>query len=474
MVAANQHGLTWLAQPQVNNEKGIFGNGMLHAGSPFCLNVLKGRFFFVLALWACVGCLCCPGPGYAEDFSFELEEFEKKSLEMGGYMEMKWEHFNLNQGGAVASLNRYDDPAASVDRLTGSLLFNGSYVKGLSTVNWLLKALGSWQEDDWVDSTDVFEAYVALKPTDNLNGSLGKKSYKWGKGYAWNPVGFINRPKDPSNPEEALEGFITAEGEYIKSFSGNLRNMALTTVLLPVAEEVNEDFGELDNLNLAAKLYLLYLDTDLDFLFYTGNSRSTRFGADFSRNITTNFEIHGEYAFFPGLEKVFLEEDGTTAWKKESTHSQLLGIRHLTDFNLTTILEYYHNGGGYSEEELADFYDLVEQGMAQYNQQGLDNLLQQAQKLGQQGYTRPNLGKDYLYSRFSFKEPLETLYFTAALTAICNLDDQSYSITPELLYTGFTNWELRLRFSLLGGEAHSEYGGKLNDNKLELRVRWFF
>jgi hypothetical protein len=31
----------------------------------------------------------------------------------------------------------------------------------------------------------------------------GKKVVKWGKGYAWNPVAFVDRPKNPEDPEEA-------------------------------------------------------------------------------------------------------------------------------------------------------------------------------------------------------------------------------------------------------------------------------
>ena len=57
---------------------------------------------------------------------------------------------------------------------------------------------------------------------------------------------------------------------------------------------------------------------------------------------------------------------------------------------------------------------------------------------------------------------------------VINLDDKSYSISPEMVYTGFTNWELRLRFSYLNGGTSTEYGEKMNSNKLELRLRYFF
>lgn len=43
-----------------------------------------------------------------------------------------------------------------------------------------------------------------------------------------------------------------------------------------------------------------------------------------------------------------------------------------------------------------------------------------------------------------------------------------------MLYTGFTNWELRLRLTFLQGGNPSEFGEKQNENKLELRVRYHF
>lgn len=410
----------------------------------------------------------------AEDFTFEVDEFEKKALEAGGYAELKWEHFNFNDTGALSLLNGDDEPDDTLDRLSGTLQLSGSYVKGIGSLYWLLNGSGYLTEDEWDDSADLFEAYATLTPTDNLNGSLGKKAYKWGKGYAWNPVGFINRMKDPNNPDEALEGFVTAEMELIKSFDGNLQNLALTAVVLPVDDDINEDFGMQEGFNLAAKLYLLYLDTDIDLLFLTGDTRSSRFGVDFSRNITTNFEIHGEYGYSDNLTKTYVDQDGNAYGHEDSYHSYLLGIRHLTSFNLTSIIEYYHNGTGYTSDELQEFYKLIDSGATQYEETGLDTILDKARKLGQQGYTRPFLGTDYLYARFSLKEPWDILYFTPALTAIYNLDDHSITLTPELLYTGFTNWEIRLRFSMLYGEEYSEYGEKLNQNKLEARVRWFF
>lgn len=79
-----------------------------------------------------------------------------------------------------------------------------------------------------------------------------------------------------------------------------------------------------------------------------------------------------------------------------------------------------------------------------------------------------------LYLKASQKEPFGIVYFTPALTLTHNLDDGSWSLTPELLYTGITNLDLRLRAAWLHGKPGSEFGGKPNARKLELRLRAYF
>jgi hypothetical protein len=82
--------------------------------------------------------------------------------------------------------------------------------------------------------------------------------------------------------------------------------------------------------------------------------------------------------------------------------------------------------------------------------------------------------RDYLYARVSRKEPFDILYFTPAATSIINLNDGSFSLSPELLYTGITNLELRLKVTVLEGGRFSEFGEKQNNYRLELRARYFF
>ncbi|RUM43464.1 MAG: hypothetical protein DSY80_05570, partial [Desulfocapsa sp.] len=430
----------------------------------FCLLVAVLLFIF-------------PGYGQADDdFSFTLDEIEKKPLQWGGYTELKFEHLDSNQDGVLSILNAPNEQPATIDRFSPGIQIDGSYGKGMGSFNWLLKAGGRQDNYGWTDYADIYEAYGRIKANKNSTVDLGKKAYKWGKGYAWNPVGFINRPKDPNDPQEALEGYITAELDLIKSFTGmhSLDNMALTTVLLPVYDTINDEFGTENNVNFAAKLYLLYRDTDIDLLLYTGNSRSTRFGADFSKNIRTNFEIHGEAAYVLDEKKILLEEDGSSNFERGNRFNTLLGLRYLSESDLTTIMEYYYNGNGYTKEQRELFYHYVDNGTVDPSDAEKNTFLQRARELSMRGYGKPSVGRNYLYAKFTQKEPFDILYFTPALTTIINLDDGSTSLTPEIAYTGITNLELRLRFSLLIGGSFSEFGEKLSSNKVELRLRYFF
>lgn len=63
-------------------------------------------------------------------------------------------------------------------------------------------------------------------------------------------------------------------------------------------------------MNFGGKFYLLLYDTDIDFIFLTGSGVKSRYGIDFSTNITSNFEIHGEYAYIKKFKKKLLNKEG--------------------------------------------------------------------------------------------------------------------------------------------------------------------
>ena len=410
----------------------------------------------------------------AETFTFDASAFEKKPFELSGYVELKYQYFDLNQDGAIYLINFYDDPRSHINETTFTLKPTGKLRYGDASLNFRAHVEGTYEsrDDDWLARFD--ELYGSYKPNPRLTLDLGKIALKWGKGYAWNPIAFVERVKDPNDPELAREGFGMALADVIRNFEGPLRTVAFTPLVLPANEDINSDFGTGSHINVAAKLYLLYYDTDIDFAFLSNGSRSGRYGFDFSRNLATNLEIHGEWAHIEDTQRSVVTASGTTTVVREDAQSYLLGLRYLSAQDTTYILEYYRNGPGLTEDEMQSFVQFVDNAYAQYLVTGNDAVLSRARSVAQGGYGRPNPGQKYLYLRVTQKEPFDILYFTPALTVIANASDWSTSITPELLYTGFKDIELRLRGIFLTGGPGTEFGERQNTSRIEFRARLYF
>jgi hypothetical protein len=399
----------------------------------------------------------------AEEFSFDASEFEKKPFEFGGYLELKADRAWLNPSGSFYKLNGLD--RSTLDRSTATLKLNAKLTQGIASLN--LRASAEVRRDaltsERIERFD--EAYVSFKPDPGFTLDAGKIALKWGKGYAWNPVGFVERMKDPNDVELAREGFTMVTADFIRNFDGDLKTLAFTPVLLPVGNGRNSDFGQPNHLNAAAKLYLLYKDTDIDFTWLSSGSRTARFGVDFSRNLTSNFEIHGEWARIRDFELRSIDAAGNISAITRDVTSVLIGLRYLTENDTTWIAEFYRNGTGYTESQLADFHALVDSSNAV--------LFNKAKQISP-AYAHANAGERYAYLRVSQKEPFDIVYFTPSITVIANLADGSYSLTPELLYTGITNLDLRLRATWLKGGGGTEFGEKQNARRLELLARFYF
>ncbi len=426
-------------------------------------------------LWPFVLLASAAGAQAAEEYSFDASAFEKKPLELNGYVQLKQERFALNRSGALYKLTYFGQPQRDdLDRSTGTMQLAGKLRQGIGTFDF--RTNSDFQRDQLARdrSNSVFEAAYSVRPDPGLTMEAGKRAMRWGKGYAWNPIGFVERPKDPNDPQLSREGYGMADADLIFSPGGALQTVAFTPVLLPVGKDMNSDFGASGHLNPAAKLYLLYRDTDIDFAWQGKGSRPARYGLDFSRNLVSNFEIHGEWARILKFPKPVTDASGQVTTETRDATSYLAGLRYLTAGDTTYIAEYYRNGTGYSAAEADQFYQLVDAAFAQLAQTGNGALVQKALSLSQGSYGRPNPGQDYIYFRAQQKDALGILYFQPAIFAIMNRQDRSYQIAPELSYTGTNNTELRLRIFMLHGRSSTDFGEKANSRKLELYVRYYF
>ncbi|MBA4392181.1 MAG: hypothetical protein C0407_01380 [Desulfobacca sp.] len=426
-------------------------------------------------------CLIFPGPVFpeetkAEEYRFDASETEKKPTHFGGYLEAMPILFGLDRNASLYKLNYYNRSiGVTTPEYGGPLQLEGGLEKGLT--RFYFKSNTSYTKNYAGEKSNslLFEGYASLKPSPTFIAEVGKKTLNWGKGYAWNPAAFLDRQKNPDDPELAREGFVVATLDYTKSWEGQaLKTFSFTPVLMPVYSGINDEFGATGLMNFASKFYFLWYDTDIDFMFLTGGSKPTSYGLDFSRNISTNLEVHGEFSWINNFTKTSIDSNGNPTQTTTNAVNALLGLRYLTAQDTTYILEFYRNGQGYSSREMTDFFSFIDKGYSQYTQTGNAAQLNRAANLLQGAYGKMTPETQYLYFRVSQKEPFDILYFTPAVTMIANLEDKSFSLTPEFLYTGITNLELRLRTGFISGARGTEFGDKPNDYRVDFRIRYYF
>ena len=328
-------------------------------------------------------------------------------------------------------------------------------------------------DDHWAGEVMLEEAFASWRPEPWFTTEVGKKVLKWGKGYAWNVVSFASRPKNVDDPDQTREGYVLAYADAIFSYQGPLKTFAVTPVVVPVLDRVNAGLASGDSLLYGGKLYFLLYDIDIDVMAMAGENYDTGLGMDFATNITDNFAIHGEMAVRLGYEKNLISKEGVVSQERYDAFSFLVGMRYLTETDTTFLIEYYHNGEGYTGSELSSYYDYVHDAYDLYMDTGNAAALNNSKKVSSY-YNKSSVGQDYLYFRVTQKEPFDILYLTATMTVIANLDDKSLSLNPELSYMLTSNLELRPRAIIPVGSDDTEFGNKLNSARAELRFVYYF
>lgn len=410
---------------------------------------------------------------WADEFTFDSAEFDKKTFEFSGYLEQKEEGLKMRSDSPGFKL-AYPGKEQRNHLLRNTTTLELSGKLNLDPIVVDMRAQAFHANDQLVSASDrgtVMDGGVRWSAGPGLTVDVGKRVQRWGKGYAWSPVGFIERPKDSSDPQSSREGFVMASTEWTRSFGGPVSTVGISGFVVPTDENLNEDFGTEKYLNPAAKLYLLAWDTDIDFLWRGKGAKPQSVGVDFSRNFGSALEVHGEWARFLDAPRNTVSDIGVTQTGKTNYNSWLLGLRYLTQSEVTWIVEYYRNGNGYHAGELDDYYTFLDTALANGAAPALET---KARKVAQSGYGRSNPGKDYLYAKASVSEPFGWVYGTASLTAMTNLNDHSWQLTPEIAYTGFNNVEIRARALFLQGASHTEFGEKTASRRVEVYARFFF
>ena len=142
-----------------------------------------------------------------EEHTFDLSEIEKKAFQFGGYLEFRPVLFGSDKNSWLYKLKFYDlEEGETIAEYNFNALLDASYEKGIIKAKIRTNTDITKSFSGWSHNTTLFEAFLSVKPSLSFHFDIGKKRMRWGKGYAWNPVAFIDRPKNPNDPELALEG----------------------------------------------------------------------------------------------------------------------------------------------------------------------------------------------------------------------------------------------------------------------------
>lgn len=408
---------------------------------------------------------------FAQDYSFDFEEFEKKSYEYVGNLRIQSDFSKLNNSSNLYKLSFLNKKDKNYwDSYLTSLQLKGSYEISKFKFSADIKDKITYNtNNEFENNFSIYESFLNTDISANFDFQIGKKSVKWGKGYIWNPVSFVGRQKDINDVDAGLEGFWMFKLNYVKSLSGILQNFSISPVIIPATKEINEDFSNEENVSFILSNYFLIADTDFDSYIFFENTKFIKFGFDFSRNIIANWEIHAEYVFEKDVTQNSLNLDFIVETKTDDSNNYLLGTRILFETNTTFFLEYFHNDTGLDKDQMNNFYDAVDVAIS-----GNPGLLSNIKNYQSVNLTGQYLMRDYIYAKFSHPEPFDILYFIPSIFILYNLNDNSKMLGGEFGYSRFENLNLKLKYNLLFGELNSEFGNKNSSNKLSLLLDYTF
>ncbi len=406
---------------------------------------------------------------FGQEYNFDIPEEEETKIEFNGNLDAKWGLLQIRKSSPFFGLQFYDiskkDEYLSQYRL--DFYLNGLYRH--KQIGFFMKTFYQYAKEKAL-APSFFELYGSLNLSPRWSMSIGKRRFNWGKGYAFNPVGYVNAEKDPENPDLALAGKISVYFSYNRSFPSNLlQNFSVGAILLPPEAEINEKFASAEKIGAALKLYFLLKNIDIDLMTFIKKDEPQRFGLDFSTNLRENLEIHAEFSYARDEVKCAVINRSVFKQKMDGG-SYLLGLRYLNRFNTTLIAEYYHNNSGLSKNEFKSYLSYLQTSLESNNFEMIDAAKQNMSTI----FRSKTLMQDYLYVKVIQPEFFSLLYTSISIFTIYNLADNSFLVSPQLSYKPFTNFEAIIWPFLFFGGDDTEYGCKQIERKVEIWMRFYF
>jgi hypothetical protein len=400
--------------------------------------------------------------------NFDVEDITNQQvLELHGYLATTYKGYYTDDSTMGYELQFYNQEEVPeyLNRFNIDCLLEADFKT--EYMGFSMKSHSDFKEEEL--GFDLYEAKGNINLASFAYLQAGKIIYNWGKGYAFNSVGFVNPQKDPADPEAINNGLISFDLELTKSFSSDFfRTIALSTIIIPAVEDI-ENFADITYTDFAGKLYLLLGNLDLDIMGYYSQDKPIKAGADLAVNILENLELHGEFAYsWQGLKESFV--DNTFETEETDDYSFLVGSNLLTPWDMSITAEYYYNRFGLSRDEYLDFMNLIQERIETEN----PNLINTTKRDYLAKLNSTGLMQKYLYFRVLQPEPFNLVYFNPALSLLWNIDDNSLFFSLPLSWKPVNNFEIVLQPNLMWGRENTEFGERSQSFRVDLKMSFHY
>lgn len=413
---------------------------------------------------------------YAEEYTFDAAAFTKKTLEYSGTIEAR-ASTALAQKQSIAGRLKYYDSAHPPDLLDTYVMIatpSVLYEKGKLALHASAEArvYYNYPQHEYGTGIALLDGYALYEGSTHWSILAGKKRYKWGSGYIYNPVAYVSRPKDVHNVDAAQEGYYAATLRYNRSVAwGGIKNYAHEIVYIPVTDALNKGYAGSSRSWLLNHAYVLVFNADVDLFFNVTPRLDFTTGVSAAYNLLANWEVHGECSYLPQTFKTVM---GAGAVPQQVVRRDVVqavaGTRYLAPFEATFYAEYLYNGEGLNVQEMERWYDAALGSIAQGDTMQLSRMRASWMRhVGTQF-----LMQHYLYFKVQYPEPFNLLYITPSVYIVMNIVDTSFLTGIDVAYKRFDTFSLNLKLVGMGGVTPAEYASKVSRGSIDIGVKYYF
>ncbi len=325
-----------------------------------------------------------------------------------------------------------------------------------------LRGSDEWQRDA-TSRFEVSELSFKYSVASWLDFRIGRKIERWGTGYAWNPTGVVNPPKNPADPTDRRNMFrgvdMAAADVFIKGWD-------ITLMGVPEIDWTGKSGRHLLSSGWAARAYRLIKGTDVALTASGGNGLPNSRGLSLARVFGNALELHGEAAYLSDSVRL-LPRSGNLALVRRPHAEVLLGGQYTFRNNVNVVGEFYHTGQGLSGREWLDFRSFAGSAYTRLQQGDVMPLM-----TSNSGFTPLQMSKNYTFLRVLWPIRLNKLEMETIV--INSLRDGSALVRPGIRWKIATNWSLYCIYSEFIGNAQTEFGHIQIRRSTDIGIRYSF